>query len=510
MNVANAQTTNVSMLDSAIVTGGKSASPEQQGMLGALFALQMGNALQQPIATGFVPEVKTDEDFANLQDLMAMIAQLLNGTTLLPDQQLQQVDGQAIQPTEVLIQANQALYQDTTAQGFTGQSVPTMDQLTLLLGQNVDVQTISDKLPKLMEFLTQVTPQDGSGIKLDTESVKSLTAAFMNHGMSQEEATKFTESLAAFAKAGEQAKQPEVKVAAGQISQLLAQLGAKTTDGKELISTKENKLPGQFFKHTGMGPSFSGNTVSQSTQPVQANLAMLKVNRALSSYQVEAAQIGNRTLTQTASQGNPLQAMTTAAVESNGKTNETFVNFQQQPILTQSSVQTAQTTAQANSFVVKADQFAEQVTDVFVKQMKIGNLKGLTEAKIILHPQSLGQVDVKITSHNGVITAQFSVDNGMGKEVLDSQMGQLRTALTQQGLQVDRLEVTQQQSQQQFAFQQQKEQNKGQQSFTGKEDNKKSDKDDAVFSIDSLVEGEQPVSSLWNRARMAGAINYSA
>ncbi|MGC5324117.1 flagellar hook-length control protein FliK [Brevibacillus sp. SYSU BS000544] len=509
MNVANSQMTNVSMLDSAIVTGGKNVSPEQQGMLGAMFALQMGNALQQSTATGFVPEVKTDEDFANLQDLMAMIAQLLNGTKLLPDQQMQQVDGQAIQTTEVLIQANQAVYQETV-QGFTGQSVPTIDQIASLLGQSVEVQAISDKLPKLMEFLAQVTPQDGSGIKLDTESVKSLTAAFMNHGMSQEEATKFTESLAAFAKAGEQAKQSEVKVAAGQISQLLAQLGAKTADGKELITPKDNKLPGQFFKRTGMGPSFTGNTVSQSTQPVQSNLAMLKVNRALSSYQVEAAQIGNRTLTQTASQGNPLQAMTTPTVESNSKTNETFVSFQQQPILTQSSVQTAQSTGQANSFVVKSDQFAEQVTDVFVKQMKIGNLKGVTEAKIILHPQSLGQVDVKITSHNGVITAQFSVDNGMGKEVLDSQMAQLRTALTQQGLQVDRLEVTQQQSQQQFGFQQQKEQNKEQQSFTGKEDNKKSDKDDAVFSIESLVEGEQPVSSLWNRARMAGAINYSA
>lgn len=508
MNVANVQATSVSMQDSALQAGGKNGSTEQQGILGALFALQMGNALQQTTVPGLAPELKTEEDFANLQDLMAMLAQLLNGTALLPNQQ-QLVNGQVNQPSEVLIPTSETITLATNAGTNEQYYVPSVQQMAALMGQSAESQAIAEKLPKLMEFLTQTVPQEVQGIKLDTESVKILTAAFMNHGMSQEEAAKFTESLAAFAKASEQSKQPEVKVAAGQISQLLSQLGAKTTDGKEFISTKEAKPFSQFFKQTGMESLFTGNMTAQTATPNQTNFAMLKMNRALSSYQVEAAQVGNRASTQSVGQGNTLQAMA-VQTESNGKMNEAAVNFQQSLMVTQPSIQTTQTTGQTTSYVVKSDQFAEQVTDVFVKQLKIGNLKGMTEAKIIMHPQSLGQVDVKITSHNGVITAQFSVDNGLGKEVLDSQMAQLRSALTQQGLQVDRLEVTQQQPQQQFAFQQQKDQNKGQQSFTGKDDDKKSDKEDAVFSIDSLLEGEQPVSTAWNRGRVAGAINYSA
>ena len=45
---------------------------------------------------------------------------------------------------------------------------------------------------------------------------------------------------------------------------------------------------------------------------------------------------------------------------------------------------------------------------------------------------------------NGQLTAQFMTDNPAARELLENQLSQLRTALSGQGLQVERLEVVQQ------------------------------------------------------------------
>ncbi len=52
-------------------------------------------------------------------------------------------------------------------------------------------------------------------------------------------------------------------------------------------------------------------------------------------------------------------------------------------------------------------------------------------------------MDVKITMQNGNLVAQFLTQNSTTKDMLDQQMSQLRTALQSQGLQVEKLEVTQ-------------------------------------------------------------------
>lgn len=91
---------------------------------------------------------------------------------------------------------------------------------------------------------------------------------------------------------------------------------------------------------------------------------------------------------------------------------------------------------------VHADRFAEQMAQAF-KTMKAGSSNGLSEVRIMLQPEHLGQVDVKVTMQNGHIVAQFMADTVHGKEMLESQLAQLRSMLHSQGLQVERLEVFQ-------------------------------------------------------------------
>lgn len=93
---------------------------------------------------------------------------------------------------------------------------------------------------------------------------------------------------------------------------------------------------------------------------------------------------------------------------------------------------------------VPVHEFAEQMGKFLVKQFVLSRGDGTTEARISLHPEHLGQVNIKIMIQNGMLTAKFMAESGVARDLLESQMAQLRTALQGQGLQVDKVEVVQQ------------------------------------------------------------------
>ncbi|USB32094.1 flagellar hook-length control protein FliK [Paenibacillus sp. YPG26] len=92
---------------------------------------------------------------------------------------------------------------------------------------------------------------------------------------------------------------------------------------------------------------------------------------------------------------------------------------------------------------VHVEQFAKEMSGFVVGKLDIVKLQGMTEATISLFPEHLGQVDVKITMQNGHLIAQFATEHAFAKDSLEQQMNQLRAALQSQGIQVERLEVTQ-------------------------------------------------------------------
>lgn len=92
---------------------------------------------------------------------------------------------------------------------------------------------------------------------------------------------------------------------------------------------------------------------------------------------------------------------------------------------------------------VPVESFAKEVSGFLVGKFDIVKLQGLSEARISLYPEHLGQVDVKITMQNGQMVAQFVTEHLLAKESLEGQMSQLRAALQAQGIQVTKLEVTQ-------------------------------------------------------------------
>lgn len=92
---------------------------------------------------------------------------------------------------------------------------------------------------------------------------------------------------------------------------------------------------------------------------------------------------------------------------------------------------------------VPVQQFAQEMSGFITGKLEIVQKGGIAEATISLFPENLGQVDVKITMQNGHLVAQFMTEHSGAKDLLEQQMNQLRSALLSQGLQVEKLEVTQ-------------------------------------------------------------------
>ena len=111
----------------------------------------------------------------------------------------------------------------------------------------------------------------------------------------------------------------------------------------------------------------------------------------------------------------------------------TDVNAQNNPELT--------ATEQANVSYTQDAQTSE-IMDQITEYMRVMVKAESTTMEMQLHPASLGSVNVSLTSKDGLLTAQFTAQNTLVKEVIESQMAALRESFEAQGIKVEAVEVT--------------------------------------------------------------------
>lgn len=84
----------------------------------------------------------------------------------------------------------------------------------------------------------------------------------------------------------------------------------------------------------------------------------------------------------------------------------------------------------------------EDIMNQIMESLKI-NLKGdVQELEMHLHPASLGNVHVQIAAKEGMLTAQFVAQNETVKAAIESQLIQLKEQFEEQGIKVDKVEVS--------------------------------------------------------------------
>ncbi|WP_167956875.1 flagellar hook-length control protein FliK [Anaerosporobacter faecicola] len=87
----------------------------------------------------------------------------------------------------------------------------------------------------------------------------------------------------------------------------------------------------------------------------------------------------------------------------------------------------------------------QQLRDIanqVIEQIKVVIKPEQTSMEMHLNPESLGKVNLLVAQKEGVLTAQFTVQNDIAKEALESQIQTLKDNFSQQGIKVDAVEVT--------------------------------------------------------------------
>ncbi len=102
---------------------------------------------------------------------------------------------------------------------------------------------------------------------------------------------------------------------------------------------------------------------------------------------------------------------------------------------------------------VRMSNLVEELGEVLRGTFRLNGTGEGTQIKVSIFPQHLGHLDIRITELNGKIAAQIFTSSLVAKEVLDLQVNQLRNSLLQQGVTIDKIEITQQHSSQSFGQQ---------------------------------------------------------
>lgn len=100
---------------------------------------------------------------------------------------------------------------------------------------------------------------------------------------------------------------------------------------------------------------------------------------------------------------------------------------------------------------VETDKLIQQITT----HIKIHMKPDVSEMSLRLKPEYLGNVALKLVSDKGIVTAQILVENQQVKEMVESQLYQVRQTLANQGISVEEMQVSLQQENSQHSAQQQ-------------------------------------------------------
>jgi flagellar hook-length control protein FliK len=83
-----------------------------------------------------------------------------------------------------------------------------------------------------------------------------------------------------------------------------------------------------------------------------------------------------------------------------------------------------------------------EIANQIIEQIRVVVRQDQTSMELQLNPENLGKVNLSIRAKEGVMTAQFVVQNELTKEAIESQIYTLKDTLEQQGVKVETIEVT--------------------------------------------------------------------
>ena len=406
-----------------------------------------GGGLSLPVGlSGLLGAVAALEEGGEAQDLLAMLSSLIDQLD-----QLDQADDEPAPETQEQLAAMLVMLQSLLEQLRTAQpSADTALTATSDAGQTVDVALNTPLSKPIVQALRDVAKQLADAVAAGKDAQEQMPAI----GAQVKAALDTLTAIAAASAAKNEAK-------TGETERAKAAGKADGVPAAEAAVVKE--------------ASSQAGAAQEARKPAQA------LRDPVWRFQMAAdtddnAQTGARTAAATIETAERTEASDTRPIWT----------LQQNDRLTTAETAAAKAPVPVPN-PVPVQQFAEQMGRYLVKQFQLTQGNGISEAKLTLTPQHLGQVDIRIVMNNGVLTAQFVADNPAAKELLENQMAQLRASLHGQGLQVERLEVVQQSSasgEATFQHQEHRNSNSGKDGGSGGRGGDDGNEESAVFAAE--------------------------
>lgn len=228
-----------------------------------------------------------------------------------------------------------------------------------------------------------------------------------------------------------------IQIVTEQSSTFISQI-TTALQGENKVTPKEAEQALQFLKL-----AYSTGKLSDLLNEQAVKLSQLQETLQAISKQLEANYQGaqSKTIETSSSVKGSLQGFQ-QVVEQTIKKSETSD--------APSTLGTATTTVSTKTVTITLPTEKPAQSEALLKEIQnllnrsqLSNSQGSMKLLLKLYPENLGSIRIELMQQDGVLTARLLTSTSLGKELLDSQLQQLKAAFAQQNIQVDRIDIAQ-------------------------------------------------------------------
>lgn len=254
-------------------------------------------------------------------------------------------------------------------------------------------------------------------------NVEDLTAAL---GMTKEELQSIIEQLL-----GEQMSMDDVWAILEQTPALLAQITAVLQGESNAVTPKEATKVVEFLK---LAETLGIKTDTVYQQQYQLN----QTKDLLQSFASQFQSATQQETTKTATFQQVVQQLTQTTVKQETDTTQVNANQQQTTTVTPKTV-TVTLPAQPSA---QSEALTKEIQNL-LNRSQLSNNQGTIRFVLKLFPENLGQIRIEVMQKDGILQARLLATTAVGKELLDSNLNQLKSAFVAQNIQMERIDVAQ-------------------------------------------------------------------
>ena len=262
-------------------------------------------------------------------------------------------------------------------------------------------------------------------------NLEDLTAAL---GITKEELEAILQQLL-----GEQMPMNDVWAVLEQTPALLAQITAVLQGESNVVTPKEATKVVEFLK---LAETLSVKTDTVYQQQYQLNQTKDLLQSFASQFQSVTQQETPKSATfqQVVQQLTQTTQQTTQQTTIKQEADMTQVNASQQQATTVTTkTVTVTLPAQPSS---QSEALAKEIQNL-LNRSQLSNNQGTIRLVLKLFPENLGQIRIEVMQKDGLMQARLLATTAAGKELLDSNLNQLKSAFVAQNIQMERIDVAQ-------------------------------------------------------------------